>query len=1237
MAGHGEQTFAVWREARAWWAMEPAKEFRTYIDANGLRRTEEKDLPSLGIIPETRQQPIQTNFREEWTLGLKKIRDEKVSAACGSLPPAYYERAEQERNGLPEISIKPKLESYAALHMLSGYAYGRSTMLAEEAAIYAATGGCAAAAIADPYSLVGAFEFAKSCLRNGIKPLVGASIELPEGGMVVLIAKTPAGYRSLSQLCTACHLEEPRQFPLGSWERLQRYSQDLLCLTGGDVGPIDRLLVGRKLREAQAIAERLLTIYGRENLFVEIERSFLPWGRMVESQLLDLAASLKLMPVAGGVVTHGRPEHFPAQDIALCAESLCLVEEVVGRKPRRTEGQPEMFYPPERSLNGERYVRSSHEMAELYADRPDLLANTLRVAERCEDDVLPKRTQLPPLFPDDNHAFKEIVWAEAAVAYGHLSTKHKRRIRSETERIVRLNFATHFLAAWDFCRFAREQGIGMSGRGSVVDSAVAYVLGLSRIDAIEHNLHFDRFLPEDGLKRPDIDIDFEARRRDDIKGYLIRKYGIDRVASVAAIGTYRTRGIVRAVGKVFGLPQETIGFLAKRIHGGIPANQLESALEARPELRDSTIPREKFQWVFELAERLMDVPTHIGLHSSGVVISSDPIAYTVPTMWSASPVADEARTDEGLLRMIQWDKRTAKHCFDKFDILCLRGQDVLGGVETRMRASDPDFSSDRLAATNDKEVYRAMRAGELIGIPQSASPAMRQAHVRLRTSNLKDASLVQAGIRPGVGGAVKINELIARRRGKPYSFEHPHLEAILGRTYGIIVFQEQVDQLLQTFCGFTSGQAEDIRDRVHQHRREDYGATIKEVLIERIMERGYSRVVAEQVFDYISGFKGYGFAEGHALAFAEVSLRSISLMQNHPAEYFAALLSAQPAGYYGSATIANEARSRGIKILPLDVCASRCRFEVESSSDLLTGLVVPSSAIRTGLMQLSGLSAPTRDRMLELQEVYFEFESQPIRDPLRSVPLEDGRVAVAVGGRDRLPYNRKKKSTIKPFGSMFDFALKVQPERDELEAFILSGAFDSMHHNRRSMLWAVPEAMDYAKTGRDCPNPTLPLDMIEPTLDPSVIDFSVAEKAVYERALLGMDINRHLMAFERERVMARGGVTTEEARRKPPDSKVIVVGNPIRLRFPPTQSGKRVVFFDLEDETGLLNVTCFDDVYQRDGHSIITCQYVTLIGTIQDRDGCPAFMTKCVFPYRPVLMRDENLALPLVAGDFLVG
>jgi error-prone DNA polymerase len=745
----------------------------------------------------------------------------------------------------------------------------------------------------------------------------------------------------------------------------------------------------------------------------------------------------------------------------------------------------------------------------------------------------------------------------------------------------------------------------------VVDSAVAYCLGLTRIDAIAHQLHFDRFLPDDGSKRPDIDIDFEAKRRDDIRQYMTDRYGKDHVATVAAFGAYCVRGIIREIGKVLEIPDDLIGWISKRIHGGVAPDQLEKALEKRPELARSGIPRERLEWIFRLAKEMMDIPRNVRAHSSGVVVSAEPLIEFVPVQLAGTAEFDG---EEGSLRIIQWDKRSSKHCFDKFDVLCLRGQDVLGGLESRIRVRDPEFRAEQVSL-EDPEVYRTIRSGELIGIPQSASPAMRQAHMRLQSQDLIDVSLVQAGIRPGVGGAVKINELILRRRGlKPYKFEHPGLEKILGHTYGIVVFQEQIDQLLSDFVGCSSGEAEDIREEIHKRRREDYGQAIKEDLLARMAARGLSESVARHVFDLVAGFKGYGFAQGHALAFAEISVRSIYCQQNYPADYYASLFDAQPAGYYSPCTLANEARIRGVKMLPPRWGRGGMGFLVESvESDMDPRILVPQGAIRVGLSQVLGLSKGVAVQLVALQKHLCPDPRDP--DWVKAPP--------------------SVRPVVPPPASLGTILRLLKPRRDDMERLILIGYFEELHPNRRALLWALPELLEFAAAQPGNLNLTVP----EPPIPQDVEDFSPAEKQIRERALMGLDIDRHLMAFERERVSSRGGITAAAARRLKPGTKAIVVGNPIRLRFPPTPSGRRVVFFDLEDETGLLNVTCFDEAYQRDGHAIVCSPYVTLIGKSQWRDGHTAFLASRVFPYQPDI---RNLVLgikdlPVVQSDFLVG
>ncbi|HWA82770.1 MAG TPA: PHP domain-containing protein, partial [Fimbriimonadaceae bacterium] len=693
----GDDLLAWWREAGEWWIDEPPREFLRYLDA--ARRIREEERPfsySEGSF----------HSPENLIARALRSRDDKVEHACSSSP-------------LPEVAAySGDVKPYALLHLNSGYAFGRSAMLAEALPIFPECQEYGAVLLADPFSLTGVVEFAGKRKDSKMRPLVGAAFEIAEGGELILVARSKAGYRSLSRLITDCHLGEPRQFPLCTWERLERHNEGLLCLTGGDTGPLNRLLVRSEAQIAEHMLDMLVGLYGRENVFVQIERSFLPWEIHVNKLLLEIAERKRVLPVAGGRITHRRPEHFPAHDILVCVESLCEIAGVVGRKPRRHPAQPPVRLPPERALNAERYLRSSQELMRLFADRPDLVHNTMRVAERCEADVLPKATELPRFCDDESGLLRRLVAERAKQLPGGQARKD--RLKMELECIVKNRFAGHFLVAWDMCRWAHEQGIVYSGRGSVVDSAVAYCLGLSRIDAFEHDLHFDRFLPKDGSKRPDIDIDFEARRRDDVRNYLADKYGDDHVATVGAVGTYGTRGIIREVGKVMGIPQESLGYLIKRLHGSVTPERLEREIDNKPELRDSGIPRERFRWVFRLAELLMEVPRNLRSHSSGVVISKDPIADTVPVVHSGA---------EGV-KIIQWDKRSAKHFFDKFDVLCLRGHDVLADTQDRVRLQSASFSVEDLPL-DDENVFRAMRAGELIGVPQSASPAIRQAHIRL--------------------------------------------------------------------------------------------------------------------------------------------------------------------------------------------------------------------------------------------------------------------------------------------------------------------------------------------------------------------------------------------------------------------------------------------------------------------------------------------------------------------------
>ncbi len=1128
-----ERLIARWRETGRWWEGEPEREFARFLDNDNIVRESVREHTCV-IQPKRLMVKEDVTFEVARTVDYEVIKRETRDS-----------RLELER--INTLKALPGSSSYVPLHCVSAYSFGRSSLTPERIVAKAYLGGMQSVAMADRFSLSGSHAFCSAARDIGIKPIIGASIEMESGGELVLLAMSADGYINLSRLITRCHLDEPRQHPLCNWDRLAEYSDGLVCLTGGHYGPINIALIGRQRPAARDAILRLRKIFGTERLYVEIERSMAHWELSVNIALLEIASDFGLRAIAGGTIAHEHKDTFAAQDALLCAETLCTVEEIIGRKPQRHADQPPIKPLPLRWMNAERRFRDGKEFEALFRDHPELITNAKQIASDAPDWPLPNRPPFPSFEDAPECILRNVVYDGAARRYFHMTPKVRKRIDMELKRICDLGFASHFLAMWEACRWAKSRSILYSARGSVVDSAAAYCLGLSRIDAIEHDLHFDRFLPGDGSKRPDIDIDFEASRRNDVREFFVRRYGREHVAGVAAIATYQGRGIVRMIGKAMMLPESVIDLLAKRMHGSVTGRNIEAALLTRPELRDSGIPKERFLLLFEIARQVDGLPRGIAAHSSGLVLSSVPICDTVPVMNSAL----------GDAPIIQWDKYSSKHYFDKFDILCLRGQDVLAGTQQRVRLnSGADLNVERIPL-DDEMTFEAFRQGNLIGIPQSASPAMRQAHMRLRTRNLHDASLVQAGIRPGVGGAVKINALIRRRRGlENYAYPHPLLEEILGMSYGIIVFQEQVDQLLQGFAGYTSGEAEEIREKIHKLRANDWGDTIHDVLIERILSRGFSNEVAEHVFDLVSGFRGYGFAQGHALSFAEISIRCTYLQNNYPSEYFASLLTSQPAGYYGPGTIANEARIRGVRILPIDINSSD---EIFTASD---------RAIRVGLMQLHGLSAPTAQRI--------------------------------AGNR--------------PYRSIFDFCARAKPNAEELEFLILSGAFDTLHSNRRALLWVLPEAIKLAHVST--PGNVLFEDEPVGVVPENISDFSAYEKAVLERAMLGMDIKEHLMSFERDRIRGKGGITCADAAVLMPGKKVVVCGLAMRLRFPPTASGRRVVFFDLEDETSLLNVTCFDETYQRDGHAIICSPFVTLIGTSQERDGHPAFLAHRVFPYR---------------------
>jgi error-prone DNA polymerase len=513
-------------------------------------------------------------------------------------------------------------------------------------------------------------------------------------------------------------------------------------------------------------------------------------------------------------------------------------------------------------------------------------------------------------------------------------------LRHELEIIHQLGFSDYFLIVWDVAEHARSEGIRFAGRGSAADSAVAYCLGLTEVDSIRRGLLFERFLSLERAQKPDID--FDARYRDDVTQYVYKKYGADRVATVCTFNTYHARSAVRDLGKAMGFPAEEIDRLAKVLPGFFRTGSLEEALEATPALRECGLPLDPFRLLVHLCQKVAGRPRFIGTPLGGVVISGPPLTQVTPLQTAAKGVA-----------IGPFDKNDIEELgLIKLDLLSLRTLSaVQDSLETLDRQGAPlDYSR---IPTEDADTFERLQAGETVGVFQLESPAQRALQARLGADRFEDIVASVALIRPGPIEGNMVEPFIARRKGEaPVEYLHPALKPILEKTYGVVLYQEQVIAIATAIAGFTPGESDKLRRVMTHARSRSDMQEIGEEFVRKAVGRGTCPAVAEQVFSYIRGYAGYGFCEARAAAFGDTAYRTAYLMRHHPAAFLAAILSNQPMGYYPSDTLCLEARRRGIGILPPDLNRSGRNFQVEDG------------AIRVSLRQVRGMKRAALDALL---------------------------------------------------------------------------------------------------------------------------------------------------------------------------------------------------------------------------------------------------------------------------------
>ncbi len=767
---------------------------------------------------------------------------------------------------------------YAELHCHSYFSLLDGVSSPETLVARAAELEMPALALTDHDALYGAVAFWRAAEAAGIKPVFGAEVTVGEGRTLhhlTLLAETDIGYTNLSRLISAARLRSPKGEALATWNDLAQHSAGLLALSGCRQGLVAQHLLAGDEAQAVRVAQELQALFGRDHFFVELQRQLRPGDERLVQGLLRVAQRSGAPVVATNNVHYAQRDGHRLHDVLLAIRSHATLDASYGQ----------------RRGNSEAHLKSAAEMARLFADRPDALRQAVEIAQRCQVSLRRGVQDLPlfPTGPASQDDFLSALCHQALIErYGaEPGERAQRLLTHELAVIGQLGLANYFLIVWDIVRFAREQGIRCQGRGSAANSLVAFLLGITPIDPLAHDLVFERFLSPERPTTPDIDIDFQADRREEVIQYIYGRYGREHAAMACTFVTYRQRSAVRDVAKALDFPPDLVDALAEAADRSDEVHRSSFSPSSF-----SPVLRRTWQLLLELCEEIQRLPRHLGIHNGGFVLSRRPLAEIVPL----EPATMPGRT------VVQWDKEALEDAgMVKIDVLGLR---MLGALEEAVgwvgevdketsRQGDKeigrqvdketgrqvdketgrqvDKETDRLdrLGFDDPAVYGMISARDTVGVFQVESRAQAQLLPRMRPRDFADLVVEISLIRPGPVQAGMVHPYLRRRLGEePVRYLHPSLEPALRDTLGVIVFQEQVLKVAQALAGWSGGQGELLRRALGRKDNQEALARLRQSFVADAAALGVSQAVASQVFGQLEAFGGYSFAKSHAAAFA---------------------------------------------------------------------------------------------------------------------------------------------------------------------------------------------------------------------------------------------------------------------------------------------------------------------------------------------------------------------------------
>jgi DNA polymerase-3 subunit alpha len=1024
----------------------------------------------------------------------------------------------------------------------------RIDRLVEKAARF----GMPAIALTDHGNLFGAVEFYDKASAAGLKPIVGCEVYVAHGARnerggagagkaaydhLLLLARNREGYRNLMKLSSAGYLEGFHYKPRVDKELLERYAEGLICLSACLRGEIPQLLLAGNAAAAREAAEWYRRVYGPEFYYLEIQDHGIPDERVAVRELLRLGREMGVPVVATNDCHYIEKEDAEAHEVLLCIQT------------GKTIRDADRF----RFQTQELYVKSPEEMAALFADAPEALRNTLRVVEQIDFTLETERVQLPGFpIPAGYAGEEEYLHALCEEGlrrrYAMITDGMRARLDYELRTICQVGYARYFLIVRDFTDYARRNGVAVGpGRGSAAGSLVSYVLGITDIDPLRFDLLFERFLNPERVSMPDIDIDFAYENRQKVIDYVVHKYGRESVAQIITFGTMAARGVVRDVGRAVGMTYAEVDRVAKLVPPELGMT-LPRALETVAELRSLAQQDETHQKLIRCSLALEGLSRHASTHAAGVLIAPGNLTDFVPMY----------RSSKGDVTTQFEMKSLERIGLLKMDFLGLRTLTVLeDAVRLAVEAGGPriDLGSVPL---DDPPTYDLLGKAQTVGVFQLESSGMRDLLRKLQPDTFEDIIAANAIFRPGPIQSGMIDDFVKRKHGRQrVTYMHPLLEPILRNTYGVILYQDQVMQIANRLAGFTLAQADLLRRAMGKKMPEEM-KKMKSLFLQGCAKQKLPSKKAEDLFDLMEKFAGYGFVRSHSASYAMLSYQTAYLKAHVPVAFLAASLTSEIGDTDRIVVLVDEARRVGIPILPPDVNRSRGAFTLEGD------------AIRFGLAAVRNVGQGACDAIVAARE--------------------------AAG----------------PFRSIGDLCRRVDVRainRRVLESLVQAGACDELGGDRAQLFEAVGEAIARAQDlARRLNQEQVALFGEEHALTASeaplsdVPPWTLPERLRREREVLGFYLSDHPLAPYRDVVRARGNADTGRLRELGDGREAVLVAMIAGVKTISDRNGRPMAFVTLEDFAGMVEGTVFADLYERNRAALAHGAVIEARGRIQARE-----------------------------------